>query len=246
MNESDSCYTDTNVDVNQDEIISKILVWTTSLLGVFLLVCGILRDFVSFGACRIAMFSLLISGYAVMAISTPGTSDYLQFGWILQYAAGTAIFLNGLQFLRFYPDYAGLLTGVTNALLAIGTIIPQLWLVLITKQQVLTFTQVYVVWLSLALVSFILGTLVYPWNNMPQDLATASEGELDSLVQKLRKKTTICKSTGSSFFLQVRDNLALMKSPIFGIHVLMFAVGNCTATLSLNFVNDYMCDFTQG
>ena len=81
---------------------------------------------------------------------------------------------------------------------------------------------------------------------MPQDLATATEGELDSLSQKLKKKTPICKSTGDSFLVQLRDNMALMKSPIFVIHVLMFAVGNCTATLSLNFVNDYMCYYTQG
>ena len=246
MNETESCYTDTSVDGNQDEIISKILVLSTSLLGVFLLAFGILRDFVSFGACRVAMFTSLISGYVVMAISTPGNSDYLQFGWILQFAGGTGIFLNGLQFLSFYPGHEGLLTGVANALLAVGTLIPQMWLIFITKQQVLTFTEVYIVWLSLALVSFILGTLFYPWNNMPQNLATANDGELDSVIQKLKKKTKICKSPGNSFLVQIRESMALMKSPIFGIHVIMFAVGNCSATLSLNFVNDYMCAYTQG
>ena len=243
---SESCYTDTNADGNQDEIISKILVLTTSLLGVFLLVFGILRDFVSFGVCRLAMFSLLIASYALLAISTPGETDYLQFGWILQYGGGIGIFLNGLQFLAFYPGYEGLLTGVANALLAVGTLIPQVWLILITKQELLSFTEVMIIWMSLAVISLILGTLLYPWDNMPQDVSKSKAEEFYSVLEKKKNHEPICKGSEDSFISQLRENLSLIKSPIFVVHVIIFAVGNCTATLSLNFVNDYMCDSVEG
>lgn len=63
---------------NQDEIISKILVLTTSLLGVFLLFFGLIRDFMKYGLCRIAVYSLLIASYALMGAAQAGISDSLQ------------------------------------------------------------------------------------------------------------------------------------------------------------------------
>ena len=63
--------------------------------------------------------------------------------------------------------------------------------------------------------------------------------DFNSFYQKLKKKQSVCETQGD-FVKQVRQSLVLMKSPIFVVHVIMFAVGNCTATLSLNFVNDFM------
>ena len=76
--ESDSCYIENSVNENQDGAISKILVLTTSLLGVFLLVFGLLRDIVNYGVCRTAVYSFLIISYALMAASQAGKSDVLQ------------------------------------------------------------------------------------------------------------------------------------------------------------------------
>ena len=42
--------------------------------------------------------------------------------------------------------------------------------------------------------------------------------------------------------MKPKQSAALLKSPIFIVHVVMFASGNCTTTLSLNFVNRIMCD----
>ena len=160
-----------------------------------------------------------------------------KYAWILQYAGGIGLFLNGLQFLSLFPGHEGLLTGVSNALLAIGTLIPQLWLLLITKMNIVTFSQVIFIWMVLAILSFLLGLMIYPWENMPE--SESKPGDFDAFYQKLKKKQSVCEMQGD-FVKQVRQSLVLMKSPIFIVHVTMFAVGNCTATLSLNFVNDFM------
>ena len=156
---------------------------------------------------------------------------------MLQYAGGTGLFLNGLQFVSLFPGHEGLLTGVTNALVAIGTLIPQLWLVLITKMEVLTFNQVLFIWMGMALLSFLAGFIVYPWNNLSNNVIESSD--YDSFYQKYKKKERFCGNQ-SNFWQQFRQSLVLLKSPIFVIHVIMFAAGNCTATISLNFVNGFM------
>ena len=51
---------------------------TTSLLGVFLLFYGFLRDYLSFGICRLVMYIMLCITYLLLAISRPYESDNLQ------------------------------------------------------------------------------------------------------------------------------------------------------------------------
>ena len=63
---------------SQNEDIGLILTMTTGVLGIGLLLHGFVRDYVSFGLCRLEMYLLLALSYLVMAISEPGKTDNLQ------------------------------------------------------------------------------------------------------------------------------------------------------------------------
>lgn len=49
-----------------------------------------------------------------------------------------------------------------------------------------------------------------------------------------------------SLFQQLKENAAYLKSPLFPIQMILFAVGNCTVSLSLNLVNDLICRDVDG
>ena len=49
-----------------------------------------------------------------------------------------------------------------------------------------------------------------------------------------------------SLFQQLKENAAYLKSPLFPIQMILFAVGNCTVSLSLNLVNDLICRDADG
>ena len=42
--------------------------------------------------------------------------DYFQYFWIVQFGSGIGILLNGIQFLKLFPNRVGILLGVNNAL----------------------------------------------------------------------------------------------------------------------------------
>ena len=49
-----------------------------------------------------------------------------------------------------------------------------------------------------------------------------------------------------SLFQQLKENSAYLKSPLFPIQMILFAVGNCTVSLSLNLANDLICRDADG
>ena len=189
-----TCHDDIGVE---GDPLAQILVISTGLLGIFLLFLGFIRDFVAYGLCRLVCYTLLATSYFMMIIAKPGQSDYLLYvrdlthinikfkfstdyfphwnykigsvtAWVLHYAAGIGLLLNGLQFFGLYPKYAAFLTGICNSLLALCSLVPQLWLKLIIKWNLLSYHTVLIIWLTGALVSLVIGTLIMPWNNMPQ------------------------------------------------------------------------------
>ena len=178
----------------------------------------------------------------MMLLAQPGQTDYLQYGWVFQYAAGIGFFLNSMQFFGLYPDYGGTLTGLCNSFLALCSLVPQLWLNLIIKWEVLSYSTILSIWLVAAVLSLVIGLIIVPWNNMPQNLDGAKDDDFATFIQIKKAKKRIFTRNEETFFEQVKQSAALLKSPIFIVHVVMFASGNCTTTLSLNFVNRIMCD----
>ena len=61
-----------------DNKIGLIMILSTSLLGILLLLQGFLRDYVSFGICRLVTYTSLCITYFLFAIAKPNHSDYLQ------------------------------------------------------------------------------------------------------------------------------------------------------------------------
>ena len=84
----------------------------------------------------------------LLGISEPGSSDGLQYFWILQYGTGTGAFLAGLQYFTLFPRRVGFLIGLANGLAHASSIWPQLWLILIRK-GILTYSQIMFIWAGL-------------------------------------------------------------------------------------------------
>ena len=61
-----------------DYEIGLIMTLSTSLLGILLLFQGFMRDYVSFGVCRLVTYLLLSLAYFLFAIAEPNQTDYLQ------------------------------------------------------------------------------------------------------------------------------------------------------------------------
>ena len=47
------------------------------------------------------------------------SKDYFQYFWIVQFGSGIGILLNGIQFLKLFPNRVGILLGVNNALVKV-------------------------------------------------------------------------------------------------------------------------------
>ena len=52
--------------------------------------------------------------------------------------------------------------------------------------------------------------------------------------------------TNRSLFQKLKETAKYLKSPLFTVQVILFVIGNCTVSLSLNVVNDLMCRDTGG
>ena len=72
---------------------------------------GFIRDYMSFGYCRIACFCSLCFSYSILSISSPNQSDWLLYGWVVQFAAGTSLMLNYFQIAKMFPKLRAFLIG---------------------------------------------------------------------------------------------------------------------------------------
>ena len=123
---------------------------------------------------RVAMNLVLILSYIVMAMAEPGKTDWFQYVWLLQLSSALGLYQHHIQYCRLFPRNIGLLVGLSAGLIALSTMVPQLWLYFIleynTSQETILF-----IWAGLALLSFIISIFLYPANNLPQDTLTTSK-----------------------------------------------------------------------
>ena len=91
--------------------IALIFTLTTSLLGIFILIHGFIRDYVGYGVARLEIYFLLTLSYALLGISSPGSSDGLQYLWIIQFGCTIGAYLNGMQYFTLFPNQFGFLIG---------------------------------------------------------------------------------------------------------------------------------------
>ena len=91
--------------------IALIFTLSTSLLGIFILIHGFIRDYFGYGFARLEIYFFLTLSYALLGISTPGSSDALQYFWIIQFGCIIAGSLNGKQFFTLFPNQFGFLIG---------------------------------------------------------------------------------------------------------------------------------------
>ena len=117
---------------------------------------------------------------------------------------------------------------------------PQIWLQAILQTSI-TFTQLMIVWICLAFVSLIFGIVLYPWHNLP-DEGEITISDIKELRATLCEKMPLVKigkdypTIGQKF----RESGSFLKSPMFYIHMVSFAMGNCMTTLTINIVNDIL------
>ena len=184
VTESVACSDDQSTSA--DNKIGLIMILSTSLLGILLLLQGFLRDYISFGICRLLTYTSLCITYFLFAIAEPNHSDYLQVNksrsdmlriskiyqkylWIFQFGFAVGFHQYELQFLNLYPSKIGFLIGISNALGGAGSFFPLAWKILIEK-ELISYSGIMWIWCGLAVISLILGTLIYPWHNLPQNL----------------------------------------------------------------------------
>ena len=72
-----------------------------------------------------------------------------------------------MQFLNLYPEKTGLLIGLTNGLT--GAFFPLGWKNMI-EGEMISYSGIMWIWFGFTLFSLVIGTLIYPWHNLPQDL----------------------------------------------------------------------------
>ena len=65
--------------------------------------------------------------------------------------------------------FAAALIGITNALCGAGSFFPLAWKALI-ENDLISYSEIMWTWFCLSMTSLGFGTLIYPWNNLPQDL----------------------------------------------------------------------------
>ena len=89
--------------------------------------------------------------------------------WIFQYASGVGLHQHEMQFLNLYPSKIGFLIGIANGLCGAGSFFPLAWKTLI-EQEFISYSVIMWIWFGFSVISLILGTIIYPWHNLPQDL----------------------------------------------------------------------------
>ena len=122
----------------------------TTFVGPILFFINVINDTLSYGAARSLSYgivddftslvyklinsstSILLVCYILFGLATPD-SAWLQYLWILHHAAAIAIFQNGFTLCSLFPSKTGLLINVASGFVALNTMIPQVWLLLIKR-----------------------------------------------------------------------------------------------------------------
>ena len=105
------CRKGPNKILTDSQEIALIFTLTTSLLGIFILIHGFIRDYVGYGVARLEIYFLLSVSYVLLGISSPGSSDVLQYFWIIQFGCTIGAYLNGMQYFTLFPNQFGFLIG---------------------------------------------------------------------------------------------------------------------------------------
>ena len=229
-------------DQNQNQAIGQVLVITSSLLGFVMFLNGAIRD-TKPALARIMMNVFIIASYVLMAMALPGKTDWFQYFWLLQFSSSLGIYQHHIQYCRLFPSQIGALVGLSAGLIALSTVVPQLWLLAITNFD-MTLQMVLLIWAGLASLSFILGLFLYPARNLPQDVHKMSDEMTINTVQLFFRRTSDDKD-GSFLdaFRQIKINAKYLKSPIYAAQVCSFVFGNFTFLVSVNIVNDIMHEY---
>lgn len=77
-----------------------------------LVVFGLIRDYIGYGASRLILMTCLITCYTVMYLATPGENDSFLNVWMLQFGAGVGLIMNYQQVSRMYPKNKALMIGI--------------------------------------------------------------------------------------------------------------------------------------
>ena len=123
---------------------------------------------------------------------------------------------------------------------AVSSIVPQIWLVLMERTE-MKLTTLMLIWMSLAGSSLLVGVLIYPWHNLP-DNGSVEEKHL-ATYRTIRKNNDDLFRIGDkypSIVGKFTEAAEFLKSPMFYIHLVHFALGNCMITLTINVANDIM------
>lgn len=146
----------------QNKQIGSIIAIAFMVIGGFMVLNGIIRDFSSFGFSRAFVMIMLILTYILLAVSEPGSSDVLQYAWVLQTGAGIAINTNQMYLCYLFPDIIGFQMGLNYAMKGFGSMLPQFWLMLIRNGTV-SYKSILWLWTILTILSFLIGLVVLPW-----------------------------------------------------------------------------------
>ena len=140
----------------------------------------------------------------------------------------------------FKPKNQSLLVGIANTCMAASSIMPQIWLQAILHTSI-TFTQLMIIWICLAFVSLVFGVVFYPWHNLP-DKGEITINDIKALPATLCEKIPLVK-VGKEYptiSQKFRESGSFLTSPMFYIHMVSFAMGNCMTTLTINIANDIL------
>ena len=233
---------DTECNQSQNQQIGHVLVISTSLVGFVLFILGCIRDSKP-SQSRIIMSFLLIGSYLIMAFSEPGKTDYLQYCWLMQCSSALGLYQHHVQYCRLFPERVGMLVGVSAGLIALSTIVPQVWLYLILNYG-FSRRVIFLSWAGLSSITFVLGLAIYPADNLPQDIVNMTKDQTRTTISKLLASSTSNEATdGPGAFRQILLNVKYLKSPIYFTQLLSFVFGNFTILVSINVCNDIVYEY---
>ena len=153
-----------------------------SVTGLWTILVGWVRDNKSFGLSRIGKevemtvvirgetFNLntvcylgLFISYTLLALAKH--NHYLLFAFVLQWVSGFSTQITGLQLTMLYPDHSGLLIGLSTTGGTVSSTIPLLWYLLVST-NILTFSNIMIIWAALTLLSLVICVFISPWHNL--------------------------------------------------------------------------------
>ena len=79
--------------------------------------------------------------------------------------AGQAIYNNGLTVCSLFPERTGILISLSCGIFSVGSLFPQLWLILI-RAEYISRSQILYIWLGWTISALIISTLIFPWHSV--------------------------------------------------------------------------------